>query len=153
MNKKQLKVLITVLQVLLIGMLFLPVGIETAEKSPLQQMALSAFGLVRRYAGMGFANDALVFTIIACCLPVLIVVFLFALKERINFGTSACLCALYAMCAACFFSAAKNKMVDVVSMTGIHYVIILISLIAMLLSIYGFLRFPSFQISQKQGKK
>lgn len=142
MSKKQLKVFITVLQALLICMLFLPVGMETAANSPLQQMALSVFGLIRRYAGMGFSNDALLFTIVACCLPVLIVIFLFAFKGRSDFGTSACLCALYTMCAACFFSAAKEQMVDVVSMTGVHYVIILISLTAMLLSIYGFLRFP-----------
>jgi hypothetical protein len=145
MSKKQLKALITALQVLLICMLFLPVGMETAAKSALQKMALSVFGLMRRYAGMGFSNDALVFTIIACCLPVLITVFLFALKGRSDFGTAACLGALYTLCAACFFSAAKNQMVDVVSMTGVHYIIILISIIAMLLSIYGFIRFSKIK--------
>ena len=139
MSKKKLKALITFMQVLLVGTLFLPVGVETGSSA---DPALSVFGLTRRYAGLGFSDDAFVFTIIACCLPLLTAVLLFILKGRSDFGTAACLCALYSMCAACFFSAAKNQMVDVVSMTGVHYLIILISLIAMLLSIYGFLRFP-----------
>lgn len=150
MSKNQLKAFITVLQALLIGTLFLPVGREITTKPAIEQIELSVFGMVRRYAGMGFSNDALVFMIVACCLPAFVVIFLFALKGRSDFGSSACLCAFYAICAACFFSAAKEQMVDVVAMTGVHYLIIFISLIAMLFSIYGFLRFPSFHAARKK---
>jgi hypothetical protein len=42
------------------------------------------------------------------------------------------------LAAACFFTAAKRKMVDSVAMTGLHYLIILISLLSLALAAWGF---------------
>lgn len=138
MTKKQVKAIITILQAILVGDLFLPVGREINPAKSSQPLTLSVFGMVRRYAGMGFSNDALLFIILSFCLPVLVIIFVFSLKERNNFGTAACLCALYTMVAACFFSAAKGKMVDFVSMTGLHYIIIIVALISVAFAICGF---------------
>lgn len=137
MTKKQVKTVYLVLQVLLIGFMFLPVGVAVAsDASPM--LSLSVFGMIRRYGGMGFANDALVYLIFACALPILSAVLLLRVKERKNFGVASWLSAFYTLVAACFFSAAKEKMVDSVSMTGLHYVIILVSLAAMITAILGF---------------
>lgn len=136
MTKKQVQVVYGVIQALLIGFLFLPVGIVSAGTS--SESYISVFGMIRRYAGMGFSNDALIYMIFACTLPVLAVIFLLALKERKNFGTAAWLSAFYTLAAACFFSAARGKMVDSVSMTGLHYLIIFASFVSLLLAILGF---------------
>ena len=138
MTKKQIRILLILVQGILIGTLFLPVGRAVAGEGKPGD-AVSVFGMIRRYAGMGFSNDALVYMALACLLPVLIVVFLFLLKERYNFGTAACLSALYSLSAACFFSAARRKMVDSVTMTGLHYLIVLLTLVSILLSCWGFL--------------
>lgn len=137
MTKKHMKIAYIVFQVLLVGFMFLPVGVSaTSDASSV--LSLSVFGMIRRYGGMGFSNDALVYLIFACTLPVLSSLLLLRLKERANFGTSSWLSALYTLAAACFFSAAKEKMVDSVSMTGLHYVIILVSFAGMLAAILGF---------------
>lgn len=137
MPKKHIKILLVVMQALLIGMQFLPVGrasaVRAGEKEP-----LSVFGMIYRYAGMGFSNDALVYLLLSCLIPILTVVFLFVLKERYNFGTAACLSAFYMLAAACFFSAAKRKMIDSVMFTGLHYLIILVSLVSLALAAWGF---------------
>lgn len=137
MTKKHVKTAYIVFQVLLIGFMFLPVGVAVAsDASPM--LSLSVFGMIQRYGGMGFSNDALVYLVFACALPILSVVLLLRMKERKNFGTVSWLSAFYTLVAACFFSAAKEKMVDSVSMTGLHYVIILVSLAAMIAAILGF---------------
>ena len=138
MTKKQIRIYLVLVQAVLVVTLFLPAGRAiSADGKP--SASVSVFGMIRRYAGMGFSNDALVYMVLSCLLPVLIVAFLFFLKERFNYGTAACLSALYSLAAACFFSAAKRKMVDSVTMTGLHYVIVLLTLVSILLSIGGFL--------------
>jgi len=125
------------MQALLIGMQFLAVGKGPSAQSG-ERESLSVFGMIYRYAGMGFSNDALAYLILSCLIPVLIVIFLLALKERYNFGAAACLSSFYMLAAACFFSAAKRKMVDSVQFTGLHYLIILVSLISLALAAWGF---------------
>jgi len=137
MRKKQIKILLITVQALLIGMQFLPVGMVAVPggggKEP-----LSVFDMIHRYAGMGFSNDALIYLLLSCLLPVLTVLLLIFLRERYNFGTAACLSAFYMLAAACFFTAATRKMVDSVAMTGLHYLIVLLSLLSLALACYGF---------------
>lgn len=137
MSKKQIKILLVVVQALLIGMQFLPVGLvqvpETGDRA-----ALSVFGMIHRYAGLGFSNDALVYLIFSCLLPLLAVVLLFALRERRGFGAAACLSAFYLLAAACFFSAARRKMVDAVTMTGLHYLIVFLAAVSLVLAAGGY---------------
>ena len=137
MQKKQIKVSLIAMQALLIGMQFLPVGMVAAPDGGNRE-PLSVFDMIHRYAGMGFSNDALIYLLLSCLLPVLTVLLLIFLKERYNFGTAACLSAFYMLAAACFFTAAKRKMVDSVAMTGLHYLIILLSLLSLALACLGF---------------
>ncbi|MFU0832198.1 MAG: DUF4293 domain-containing protein [Oscillospiraceae bacterium] len=137
MPKKHIKILLVLMQALLIGMQFLPVGRASAVRAE-EKESLSVFRMIHRYAGMGFSNDALVYLLLSCLIPILTVVFLFVLKERYNFGTAACLSAFYMLAAACFFTAAKRKMIDSVMFTGLHYLIILVSLVSLALAAWGF---------------
>ncbi|QAT50995.1 hypothetical protein EQM14_15150 [Caproiciproducens sp. NJN-50] len=137
MQKKQVKILLILIQTLLIGMQFLPVGMA-ASSTPGDKEPLSVFGMIHRYAGMGFSNNALVYLLLSCLLPILTAFLLIFLRERYNFGMAACLSAFYMLAAACFFTAAKRKMVDSVAMTGLHYFIILVSLLSLALAAWGF---------------
>ena len=137
MSKKQVKILLVVVQVLLIGMQFLPVGRALVSETG-EHTALSVFGMIHRYAGLGFSNDALIYLIFSCLLPLLIVVLLFSLRERRNFGAAACLSAFYLLAVACFFSAAKRKMVDAVAMTGLHYLIVFVAVVSLALAAGGY---------------
>lgn len=137
MTKKQVKSLTVFLQAILIICLFLPVGRSTVSDSK-DMATLSVFGMIRRYAGLGFSNDALIYMIFSCCLPVLTILFLLCLKDRKNFATAAWLSALYSLAGACFYSAARVRMVDSVAMTGLHYLILLISMVSLGLTILGF---------------
>ena len=137
MQKRLIKTLLILIQALLIGMQFLPVGVA-ASSTPGSKEPLSVFGMIHRYAGMGFSNDALVYLLLSCLLPIVTVFMLIFVGERYNFGTAACLSAFYMLAAACFFTAAKRKMVDSVAMTGLHYLIILVSLLSFALAAWGF---------------
>ncbi len=138
MNKKQIRAIVIVLQLFLIASLFLPAGnITGIAKSG--DNSLSVFGMIDRYAGMGFSDDALFYMILACVFPTAVIFFSLFLKERRNYSTAIVLCALYATASACFFSAAKRKMVDYATLTRIPYVIIAVSLCSMLLLILCFL--------------
>ena len=137
MSKKQIKILMVAVQALLIGMQFLPVG-RVLTPGTGNRTALSVFDMIHRYAGLGFSNDALVYLIFSCLLPLLTVVLLFALRERYNFGVAACLSAFYLLAVACFFSAAKRKMVDAVAMTGLHYLIVFMAVVSLMLAVAGF---------------
>lgn len=137
MLKKQVKILLIGMQVLLVGMQFLPVG-RTAVPGTDHTDTLSVFKMMYRYAGMGFSNDAVVYLLLSCFFPILTILLLVFLRERYNYGTAACLSAFYMLAAACFFSAAKRKMVDSVMMTGLHYLIILVSFLSLALACWGF---------------
>lgn len=137
MNKKQSRRFVIFLQLFLIGALFLPAGkIMGIDKSG--DTSLSVFGMIDRYAGMGFSDDARFYTILACAFPAAIIFCSLFIKERINYGTAVTLSALYAAASACFFSAAKRKMVDYATLTRLPYLIILVSLISMLFLILCF---------------
>nr|WP_319489457.1 hypothetical protein [uncultured Caproiciproducens sp.] len=137
MSKKQVKRMIIMLQLFLIGALFLPAGTIIGNTST-HDTSLSVFQMINRYAGMGFSDDALFYMIMACAFPTLIIFFVIVLKERKNFGVSVVLCALYTTASSCFYSAAKRKMVDYATMTYLPYIIIFISLISLILLILGF---------------
>lgn len=145
MRKKQIKMAVALLELFLIGALFLPAGriIDSSQKS---DSSLSVFGMIARYGGIGFADDALFYTILACTLPIAIILTMLLLHERYNFGTATLLGALQATASACFFSAAAQKLVDYTAMTLLPYLIIFISIAAFLLLVYGFL------ISQPGGR-
>ncbi|MBW7572790.1 hypothetical protein [Caproiciproducens faecalis] len=137
MNKGQIKSTVTLLQLFLIGALFLPAGTIVGDTGA-GDTSLSVFQMINRYAGMGFSDDALFYMVMACVFPAAIILCTLILKERKNFGAAIVLCSLYATASACFYSAAKRKMVDYTTMTWLPYIIILISLTSMMLLILGF---------------
>lgn len=138
MYKKQIKIAITILQLCLIGALFLPAG-RIIEDTGTGDSSLSVFGMIARYAGMGFSDDALFYVILACIFPSVIILSVFFFKDRKNFGIATVLSALYTAAAACFYTAATQKMVDYATITKLPYLIVTISLVSMLLLIFGFL--------------
>ena len=141
MTNKQFKIVMILMQGILVGTLFLPAGRAIGVNGE-PGVAVSVFGMIRRYAGMGFSNDALVYMVLSCLVPSLTVALQFALRERYNYGAAACLGTLYVLATSCFFSAAKRKMVDSVTMTGLHYLIVFLALASMLLSCWQFLSTP-----------
>ena len=148
LTKKQIKGIVIILQIFLIGSLFLPAG-TTIGLNDSEKVSLSVYQLIYRYAGLGFSDDALVYMVLACVLPGVIIFSLLFLKERKNFAVSAMLCALYASVSACFYSSARCKMVDYATMNIFPYLIILISLSSMMLLILGFLSAESVQNASK----
>lgn len=138
MNKKQVKVVAIFLELFLIISLFLPAG-RIIESSAKGDTSLSVFGMVARYGGMGFADDALFYMILACAFPAASILSLLFVKERKNFGAAVVLNALYAAASACFFSSAAQKLVNYSELNLVPYVIVFISLAAMMLLIFGFL--------------
>ncbi len=152
MNKRQIKGTVILLQLFLVGALFLPAGTIVGDTS-LHDTSLSVFQMIRRYAGMGFSDDALFYMVMACVFPAAIVICVLALKERKNFGASIVLCALYATASACFYSAAKIKMVDYATMTWLPYIIIFISLLSMILLILGFFQAAPAEGNGESGKR
>ena len=137
LNKKQIKGIVIVLQAFLVAALFLPAGTITGEVK-LNDTSLSVFGMIDRYAGMGFSDDALFYMVMACAFPVAIILSILFLKERTNFGAAVVISAFYATASACFFSSAKRKMVDYATLTSIPYLIVFVSLVSMILLILGF---------------
>lgn len=152
MNKKQIKRMIIMLQLFLIGALFLPAGTMIGNTST-QDTSLSVFQMINRYAGMGFSDDALFYMIMACFFPAMIILFVFVLKERKNFGASIVLSALYSTASACFYSAAKIKMVDYAAMTYLPYIIIFISIISLILLILGFFLAAPVDSDEDNGER
>lgn len=136
MQKKQVKILLVGLQVLLLAMQFLPAGLAASEAG--NEKAVNVFGMISLYAGAGFVTDAKAYLVISAAAPILVVFLLFALRERFNFGAAACLSALYLLSAACFFSAASRKMVNSFTTTGLHYLVVLVSAISVVLACWGF---------------
>jgi hypothetical protein len=136
LNKKQIKGVVITLELFLIAALFLPAGTVTGANNP-NEGSLSVFGMIDRYAGMGFSDDARFYTIMAFALPIAIILCLLFLKERANFISGIVISALYATASACFFSSAKGKMVDYATLTSIPYFMVILSLVCMLLLILG----------------
>ena len=136
MQKKQVRILLTGLQVLLLAMQFLPAGRVASEAG--NEQAVSVFGMISLYAGAGFVKDAKAYLVISVAAPILIIFLLFVLRERLNFGAAACLSAFYLLSAACFFSAASRKMVNSFTTTDLHYLVVLASAISVVLACWGF---------------
>jgi hypothetical protein len=137
LNKKNIRRIVILLQLFLIAALFLPAGkIMGIDKSGVA--SISVFGLIDRYAGMGFSDDARFYMVLACAFPLAIILSSLFIKERKNYGTAITLSALYATASACFFSAAKIKMVDYATLTYLPYIIVLISIVSMMLLILCF---------------
>lgn len=137
MNKRQAKIIVTILQLFLVGALFLPAG-KISEGTSTKVTSLSVFGMIDRYAGMGFSDDALIYMIFACAFPAVIIFSVLFLKDRINFGAATVLSALYSAASACFFSASKIRMVDYATFTTMPYIIVFVSLVSMMFLILGF---------------
>ncbi|QEY35344.1 hypothetical protein FL966_09960 [Caproiciproducens galactitolivorans] len=138
MSKKQVKGIVILLQLFLIGALFLPAGTIIGSAKNQDDATLSVFRMMDRYAGMGFADDARFYMIFAGLFPAAVIVLLLVLKERKNFEAGIILSAFYATASACFYSAAKTKMVDYATMTILPNLIILVSLLSLVMLIRGF---------------
>ncbi len=151
MNKKLVKIIVVILQLFLVGALFLPAGIvEGANK---KTTYLSVFGMIDRYAGMGFSDDARFFMIFACFFPAVILFSIFFLKERLNFGMATILSAFYSAATACFFSAAKTKLVDYATVTILPYIIVIVSILTLMVEILGFFYTAPGSSDQEKEKK
>jgi hypothetical protein len=136
LSKKNIKIMVCVLQLFLVGALFLPAGRIIAAQS--RDSSISVFGMIAHYAGMGFSNDALLYTVMACAFPAAIIFCVLFLKERRNFGTATILSALYLSASACFYSAAPQKMVDYADISFLPYLMMLVSLVCLGFLILGF---------------
>ncbi len=136
--KKQVKTVVIILQLCLVGALFLPAG-RIIENTGTGDGTLSVFGMIERYAGMGFSDDARFYMILACIFPSAVIFCVLVLKDRKNFGIATVLSAFYLAASACFYSAATKRMVDYATMTNLPYLIVIVSLASLLLLIFGFL--------------
>ena len=152
LNKKQIKIVATILQLCLIGALFLPAG-RIIENTATGDSTLSVFGMIARYAGMGFSDDALFYMILACIFPSATILCLWLLKDRKNFGIPTVLNAFYLTASVCFYTAATKKMVDYATMTELPYLIVTVSLASMLLLIFGFLATAPVNDTDEDDKK
>lgn len=150
MSKKQVKGLVILLQLFLIGALFLPAGTIIESSKNQDDATLSVFRMIDRYAGMGFADDARFYMIFAGLFPAAVILLLLVLKERKNFQAGILLSAFYATASACFYSAAKRKMVDYATMTILPNIIILISILSMIMLIWGLFLDPPAEKSAKR---
>ena len=148
MNKKNIRRIVILLQLFLIAALFLPAG-NIMGSGQSGNSSISVFGMIDRYAGMGFSDDARFYMVLACAFPLAIILSSLFIKERINYGTAITLSALYAAASACFFSAARIKMVDYATLTRLPYLIVIISIISLMLLILCFF----YAMPNKQGKE
>lgn len=136
MKRKQIQWTVVILQALLVGALFLPAA--RVPKTDSGTESLSVFEMIGRYAGLGFSNDAFFYMVFACTLPVLIAVFtLVSGKKSLN--SAILLTAFYAAASACFYSAAREKIVDSAVLTPLPYIIVFFSLVALFLLLFELL--------------
>lgn len=147
MTKKQIKIVIFVIQGLLIAMLFLPAARGVGSNT----VFLNTFDLARKYSQMGFVYDSLAYIVLAVCCPVVTALSLFLLHERKNFGVGACVCAFAALVQACFYTSVKTATGGTVTMTGLHHLIVFLAFIGMAFEIYGYLLVGP--VTRSSGKK
>jgi hypothetical protein len=152
LNKKQVKVIVIILQLFLVGALFLPAG-KISGATGTDDSSLSVFGMIDRYAGMGFSDDARFYMILACVFPAAIIFSVLFIKERKNFGAATILSAFYSAASACFFSSSKIKMIDYATLTKLPYIIIIVSLISMIFLILGFFYAAPINGNNEDNKK
>jgi hypothetical protein len=99
--KKKIKVLLCAFQALLVVMLFAPTNGGGNVRSP--------FEVVNLYNGQGYGWDVRVFLFLALGIPLAIVLSMFLLKERKNYGFGACLGALLTFTYAVFYEVVKAQ--------------------------------------------
>ena len=147
LTKKQVKILLCVIQTALVVLLFLP-ATQAGSDGPVR---LNAVDLAHRYADMGHSADSGVYFFFSLCCPVVSFLSLFMLHERSNFGLGACLSAMDLLVQGCFYTAVKESMTGSVALTGLLPFLVFIALFAMGLEIYGYLLAGPSQ-SPKGGK-
>ncbi len=135
MTQRQLNRLLCLIQGILLGMLFCPAWTSGFRGGNF----FSVMDTIEKYADLGFHTDAVTFLAMALVLPILTGLGQFFLKFRSNFGTGACLSALYTLGTACFYEASRRQLNDFGRVTGSFLLMILLSLVSVGLEVYGFL--------------
>jgi hypothetical protein len=135
LNKKKIKILLCAFQALLVGMIFAPTGGGSVN---------SPFAVIHLYNGLGYGMDVRVFLFMALGIPLAIVLSLFLMKERSNYGFGACLGAALTFAYAAFYEAVKNggSIPLSFSVRVRFYLLILLSLLSMLAECAAFLATP-----------
>lgn len=147
MSKKQTKIIICILQAAVLGLMFLP-SARAADSAP-----LNAFDLMHLYSAAGYNLDAVVYAVLAICGVAVTVLALFLLRGRRDFGTAACLSAFVTVVHACFFTSLKTGLAGTVTITGMHYLIVLLALMSMVAAIHGFLISAPTPDGEDTGKR
>ena len=133
LSRKKIRILLCALQALLIGLIFVPAGISRAEDTVIETCRL--------YGGAGYGVDSYAYLFLALAIPVGTVFSLFLLKERRNYGLTACLAALLTVVHAVFFSAVK--LCGAVPLTTAvrvrFYFLVFLGLFSMGVGIYAYL--------------
>ncbi len=138
LTRKQLLILLSAVQALLIGLLFLPVASYVPGSGGTTW--LTSFDLAQRYADAGYAVDSGVYLFFAMCCPLVSLPAMFLVhRQRTAIGVVACLSAMVLLVHACFYTAAKTAITASVTLGGRYFFLIIFSLVSFLLSIYGYL--------------
>ena len=133
MTKKQVLVILEILQAALVGLLFLPVASDGPAPGG---ASMNAVDLARGYAATGRTVDAGVYLFFALGCPVVAFLTVFVLRNRRTaVGLTACLSAMDLLVHACFYTAVKSSF----TVGGGYICLIVLSLLAMLLCVYAYL--------------
>lgn len=144
-NRRKTKVLLCALQVLLAVLIFTPAGGQGG--------ADKVIDICRLYESAGYGSDAKVYLFLALSIPLAVVLSLFLMKERRNFGLGACLGALLTLVHTVFYSAVKisSSIPLSASIKARFFFLILLGLFTMGAEIYGYM-FIGVQSGQKGQK-
>lgn len=132
-NRRKTKVLLCSLQILLAVLIFAPAGGQGS--------ADTVIDICRLYGSAGYGSDARFYLFLALSIPLAVVLSLFLMKERKNFGLGACLGALLTLVHAVFYSAVKisSNIPLSASMKARFYFLILLGLFTMGAEIYAYM--------------
>ncbi len=138
MRRKQVLICLFVLEAALIGLLFFPVASFTAGSG--NTVWLTSVDLAHRYAEAGHTADSGVYLFLALCCPLVSLPAMFLVhNQRTAIGVVACLSAMNLLVHACFYTAATSSVAVSVTLSSRYFYLIILSLLAMLLSIYAYL--------------
>jgi hypothetical protein len=142
LNKKKIKILLCAFQALLVGMLFAPAGNGNVN---------SLFAVIHLYNGQGYGLDVRVFLFMALGIPLAIVLSLFLMKERSNYGFGACIAAMLTFAYAVFYEAVKNggSIPLSFSVRVRFYLLILLALLSVLAECVAFIATPPREENKK----
>ena len=132
---KRVKWEVTIFQIILIGVLFLPVARRLTGSGAM----IDTLSLVRRYAGLGHKAESFFYVMAAIGSPVMTIICIWRVSRRNNFSAAAWLGALTSFDHACFYSAAKTALFSSIALTGVHILIVLLAVIGMLIGVHGYL--------------